>query len=132
MFKRFLSFAVACAAACPFLFAHAVNVHVDVNTADEAALRAVKGIGPARAKAIVDERAAGGPFKDADDLGHRVKGLGGQAVERLRTEGLTLGLGRERSAASRYMNERTTSAALIVEDGVGYGFRARAMWLGYA
>lgn len=113
MFKRFLSFAVAFAAACPFLFAHAVNLHVDVNTADEAALRAVKGIGPARAKAIVDERAAGGPFKDADDLGHRVKGLGGQAVERLRTEGLTLGHGLGRSAAPpapSHANERAMSA----------------------
>jgi competence protein ComEA len=91
MLKRFLSFAVAFAAACPFLFAQAAGVDVDVNTADEAALRAIKGIGPARAKAIVSERAAGGPFKDADDLGQRVKGLGGQAVERLRAEGLTLG-----------------------------------------
>ena len=132
MLKRFLSFAVACAAACPFLFAHAVHLRVDVNTADEAALRAVKGIGPARAKAIVDERAAGGPFKDADDLGHRVKGLGGQAVERLRTEGLTLGLGRERSAAPRSTDERTTRAARIVEDGFAYGFRPRAMGFGHA
>jgi competence protein ComEA len=90
MFKRFLSFAVAFAAACPVIFVHAAGLEVDVNTADEAALRAIKGIGPARAKAIVGERAAGGPFKDGDDLGQRVKGLGGQAVERLRAEGLTL------------------------------------------
>ena len=88
MFKRILSFAVALAAAFPFLLAHAADV--DVNTADEAALRAIKGIGPARARAIVDERTAGGPFKDADDLGQRVKGLGGQAVERLRAQGLTV------------------------------------------
>lgn len=91
MFKRFLSFAVAFAAACPLLFVQAAGLDVDVNTADEAALRAIKGIGPARAKAIVSERAAGGPFKDADDLRQRVKGLGGQTVERLRAEGLTLG-----------------------------------------
>ncbi|RDU97055.1 ComEA family DNA-binding protein [Trinickia dinghuensis] len=86
---RFLLFAVALAAAPPALFAHAANV--DVNTADEAALRAIKGIGPAKAKAIVDERATGGFFKDADDLGRRVKGLGGRSVERLRAEGLTVG-----------------------------------------
>ncbi len=91
MFKRLLSFAVAFVAACPFLFAQAAGLDVDVNTADEAALRAIKGIGPARAKAIVDERAARGTFKDANDLSRRVKGLGGQAVERLRAEGLTLG-----------------------------------------
>ncbi|WP_116136493.1 ComEA family DNA-binding protein [Trinickia diaoshuihuensis] len=89
MFKRILSVAVALAAACSVLSAHAVEV--DVNTADEAALRAIKGIGPAKARAIVDERTAGGPFKDADDLGQRVKGLGGQAVERLRAGGLTVG-----------------------------------------
>ena len=86
---RFLLFAAALAAANPAVLAHAANV--DVNTADEAALRAIKGIGPAKAKAIVDERAAGGFFKDADDLGRRVKGLGGRSVERLRAEGLTVG-----------------------------------------
>ncbi|WP_206952837.1 ComEA family DNA-binding protein [Trinickia acidisoli] len=87
MFKRFVLLAAVLIAAFPAFFAHAV----DVNTADEAALRGIKGIGPAKAKAIVDERAAGGLFKDADDLGQRVKGLGGQAIERLEAEGLTVG-----------------------------------------
>ncbi|PXW26628.1 ComEA family DNA-binding protein [Paraburkholderia caballeronis] len=64
---------------------------VDVNTANEDALRGIKGIGPARAKAILDERGAHGPFKDAADLGHRVKGLGGHTIERLQTEGLSVG-----------------------------------------
>ncbi|MGN6230082.1 MAG: ComEA family DNA-binding protein [Trinickia sp.] len=93
MLKRFffLLFAAAMAAACPAIVAQAAQFGVDVNTADEAALRAVKGIGPAKARAIVDERGAGGPFKDAGDLGRRVKGLGGQAVERLRAEGLIVG-----------------------------------------
>lgn len=93
MLKRFffLLFAAAIAAACPALVAQAAELGVDVNTADEASLRAVKGIGPAKARAIIDERAAGGPFKDAGDLGRRVKGLGGQAVERLQVEGLIVG-----------------------------------------
>lgn len=86
MFKRFLFLAAAFVAAFPSLHAYAV----DANTADEAALRELKGIGPARAKAIVDERAARGPFKDGGDLGRRVKGLGGQAIDRLRAEGLTV------------------------------------------
>jgi len=64
---------------------------VDVNTANEDALRGIKGIGPARAKAIVDERGAHGPYKDTADLGKRVKGLGGHTVERLQTEGLSVG-----------------------------------------
>lgn len=64
---------------------------VDVNTANEDALRSVKGIGPAKAKSILDERAAHGPYKDASDLGKRVKGLGGHTVERLQAEGLAIG-----------------------------------------
>jgi competence protein ComEA len=64
---------------------------VDVNTANEDALRGIKGIGSARAKAILDERGAHGPFKDTADLGQRVKGLGGHTVERLQAEGLSVG-----------------------------------------
>ncbi|KVD81579.1 competence protein ComE [Burkholderia ubonensis] len=64
---------------------------VDVNTAGEDALIGIKGIGPARAKAILDERSAHGPFKSADDLAARVKGMGGHTVERLQREGLTVG-----------------------------------------
>ncbi|WP_322065851.1 ComEA family DNA-binding protein [Burkholderia ubonensis] len=64
---------------------------VDVNTAGEDALVGIKGIGPARAKAILDERSAHGPFKNADDLAARVKGMGGHTVERLQREGLTVG-----------------------------------------
>jgi competence protein ComEA len=64
---------------------------VDVNTANVDALRGIKGIGPARAKAILDERNAHGPYKDASDLGKRVKGLGGHTVERLQAEGLSVG-----------------------------------------
>ncbi|MEI7291402.1 MULTISPECIES: ComEA family DNA-binding protein [Paraburkholderia] len=85
MFKKLLA-AVALVAAFGQAFAA-----VDVNTANEDALRGIKGIGPARAKAILDERGAHGPFKDASDLGKRVKGLGGHTVERLQAEGLSVG-----------------------------------------
>ena len=40
---------------------------------------------------ILDEREAHGPFKDAADLGKRVKGMGGHTVERLQAEGLGIG-----------------------------------------
>ncbi|UEP35694.1 helix-hairpin-helix domain-containing protein [Burkholderia ambifaria] len=66
---------------------------VDVNTANEDALVGIKGIGPARAKAILDERGARGPFRNAEDLASRVKGMGGHTVERLQQEGLTIGAG---------------------------------------
>jgi competence protein ComEA len=91
MFKQVLSVAAVCAGAFASFAVYAVNV----NTADEAALREVKGIGPSKARAIVRERAEGGPFRDGDDLGRRVKGLGGHAVERLQAEGLTIGAARK-------------------------------------
>ncbi|KVE22794.1 competence protein ComE [Burkholderia vietnamiensis] len=73
---------------------------VDVNTANENALVGIRGIGPARAKAILDERGAHGPFKSADDLASRVKGMGGHTVERLQQEGLTIGAAGAGAAAA--------------------------------
>jgi competence protein ComEA len=64
---------------------------VDVNTADQAALESVKGLGPVKSKAIIDERTKNGPFKDADDLATRVKGLGTKSVTNLEQNGLTIG-----------------------------------------
>ncbi|SAK71207.1 DNA-binding protein [Caballeronia hypogeia] len=73
---------------------------VDVNTANADALRGIKGIGPAKAKAILDERQAHGPFKDAGDLGTRVKGMGGKTVQRLEAEGLTIGAAPKTASAA--------------------------------
>ena len=53
---------------------------VDINNANSDALRGIKGIGPAKAKAILDEREAHGPFKDAAELSKRVKGMSGRLV----------------------------------------------------
>ena len=64
---------------------------VEVNTADQAALESVKGLGPVKSKAIIDERTKNGPFKDADDLANRVKGLGTKSVGHLEENGLTIG-----------------------------------------
>ncbi|WP_321783260.1 ComEA family DNA-binding protein [Paraburkholderia sp. J94] len=94
MFKKLLAVAALVAA-----FGQAFAA-VDVNTANEDALRGIKGIGPARAKAILDERGAHGPFKDASDLGNRVKGLGGHTVERLQAEGLSVGPANAQAAAA--------------------------------
>ncbi|MEI6000599.1 helix-hairpin-helix domain-containing protein [Paraburkholderia bengalensis] len=63
---------------------------VEVNNADQAALESVKGIGPVHAKAIIDERTKNGPFKDADDLANRVKGIGHKSVKNLEAAGLTI------------------------------------------
>ncbi len=72
------------------LFGAAFASAVEVNTADEAALESVKGIGPVHAKAIIDERTKNGPFKDADDLVNRVKGIGPKSVLKLEAAGLTI------------------------------------------
>lgn len=54
---------------------------VDINSADAAGLAAaIKGIGPARAAAIVQYRNEHGSFKSVDDL-KLVKGVGDKVVE---------------------------------------------------
>lgn len=62
---------------------------VNINTATQAELEAVKGIGAGKARAIVEHRDKNGPFKSLDDLA-KVKGFGQKSVDKLRTE-LTAG-----------------------------------------
>ncbi len=63
---------------------------LEVNNATQAELEALKGIGPVKAKAIVDERNAHGVFKDSADLDARVKGIGEKTANKLQAEGLTI------------------------------------------
>jgi competence protein ComEA len=63
---------------------------VDVNKADQAALDGIKGLGPAKSKAILDARTKGGQFKDWSDLETRVKGLGEKSAIKLSDAGLTV------------------------------------------
>ena len=56
---------------------------IDVNTASEAELDLLPGIGPKRAAAIVEERRHAGAFRSLDDL-QRVHGIGPRTVEGLR------------------------------------------------
>jgi competence protein ComEA len=86
MLKKLLMLCVALALSLSAGFAAAV----EVNSADQAALETVKGIGPVHAKAIIDERTKNGPFKDADDLAARVKGIGAKSVTNLEAAGLTI------------------------------------------
>lgn len=54
---------------------------VDINTADAETISAeLKGVGLAKAKAIVEYREKHGPFKSPDDLS-LVKGIGERTVE---------------------------------------------------
>lgn len=59
---------------------------VDVNTADAETISAeLKGVGLAKAKAIVEYRKKHGPFRSADDL-TLVKGIGERTVELNRSD----------------------------------------------
>lgn len=58
---------------------------VNINTATQDELDAVKGIGPGKAKAIVDYRTKNGPFKSVDEL-KNVKGFGDKTLAKLRPE----------------------------------------------
>lgn len=69
---------------------------VNINTASVDELDAVKGIGPGKAKAIVDYRSKNGPFKSLDDL-KEVKGFGDKSVVKLRSE-LSIGEGQAKPA----------------------------------
>ena len=55
------------------------------NTASVAELTAISGIGPSKAKAIVDYREAHGPFASVDDL-QSVTGIGDKLLDRMRPQ----------------------------------------------
>jgi competence ComEA-like helix-hairpin-helix protein len=60
-----------------------VGQALELNKATAVDLRALPGVGPKTAAAIVAEREARGPFTDVDDL-QRTKGIGPKTVTRLR------------------------------------------------
>ncbi len=84
MKKMLLMFAVLCFGASAALAA------VDVNTADQAALDSIAGVGPTTSKAIIDERDKHGNYKDWSDLEHRVKGIGERNAVKLSAAGLVV------------------------------------------
>jgi competence protein ComEA len=61
---------------------------VEVNSADQAALDGVKGVGPAMSKKILEERKAHGEFKDWADFQKRVKGIGDKSSVNFSNAGL--------------------------------------------
>lgn len=76
---------------------------VNINTATQAQLETLQGIGPAKAKAIVDHRKKNGLFKSTDDL-QNVSGIGPATIKRLRkdiTVGSTAAVGKENKAGDK-------------------------------
>ena len=58
---------------------------VNINSADAAALEQINGIGPAKAKAIIEYRKANGPFATVDDL-TKVPGIGEKSLAHLKPQ----------------------------------------------
>jgi len=58
---------------------------VNINTATQSELEMVKGVGPAKAKAIITYREANGNFKHLDELDN-VKGFGKASLDKLKEE----------------------------------------------
>ena len=58
---------------------------VNINTASSAELEALPGIGPAKAKSIVEYRQKNGAFKSVEEL-KNVKGIGDAVLNKLKAE----------------------------------------------
>ena len=56
---------------------------IDINTASAEQLQLLPGIGPSRARSIIEDRQAMGPFSTIDDL-QRIRGIGPATVEGVR------------------------------------------------
>lgn len=76
--KKWFGSLLAC-----LLFSVSAWAAVDLNTATQSELEAVKGIGPAKAKAILEYRQKNGAFKSLDELAG-VKGFGKASVAKLK------------------------------------------------
>ena len=74
---------------------------VNVNTADAQAIAAaLPGIGPAKAKAIVDYRTQHGPFKTKEDL-TQVPGIGDATLEKIKADVLLQDAGAKSAPAKK-------------------------------
>ncbi len=72
-----------------FVLNGAAYASVNINTASQSELEALKGIGPTKAKAIVEYRSQYGLFSSIDDL-EKVSGIGPGTIKQIRDD-LTVG-----------------------------------------
>ncbi|BAN34881.1 competence protein ComEA [Sulfuricella denitrificans skB26] len=79
--KKLFLILIACFAFATTAFAGPVNL----NSATTAELEVLNGVGPVKAKAIMDYRVKNGPFKSVDDL-EKVPGFGKKTVDKLRAD----------------------------------------------
>ena len=67
------------------LFSTLAFAKVNINKATVEELKALPGIGQAKAEAIVKDREANGPFKSPEDI-TRVSGIGPKMLEKIKDE----------------------------------------------
>lgn len=67
------------------LFACFAMAAVNLNTATQAELEGLKGVGPVKAKAIIEYRQKNGGFKSVDELDN-VTGFGKKTLDKLRAD----------------------------------------------
>lgn len=72
---------------------------VNINTATQSELESLPGVGPAKAKAIIDYRKANGNFKTVDDI-KNVKGFGDKTFDKLKSQISVTGASAAASATS--------------------------------
>ena len=86
MFSKLATTLIAAAA---LAFAFSAHAATDVNTASQAELETVKGIGPSMSGKILDERNKG-KFKDWPDMVSRIKGVGPANASKFSADGLVV------------------------------------------
>jgi competence protein ComEA len=96
-----------------FAFAFAsvsAQAAVDLNTATQAELENINGIGPKKAQAIIDFRKKNGSFKSVDDL-DKVPGFGKKTVDEVKKDivvGSPKAAGQGKVAEAKTVKEKTT------------------------
>lgn len=74
---------------------------VDLNTSSRTHLETVSGIGPGKARAIIEYRTQHGPFKSVDEL-ENVPGFGKKTIEKIRSR-LTISQPRQKISSDGNM-----------------------------
>ena len=65
-----------------FVMTGVANAEVNINSATQSQLEMLQGIGPAKAKAIIEYREKNGSFESIDDL-KKVNGIGSETIKQL-------------------------------------------------